>query len=189
MRIAILVLAAGFSRRFRESGGEHKLLASLNGKPVLQHTLEHAAATGLDLFVVTRPEETEIAALINAGRSVICNSQGIGDSIAAGVKASADYDGWLITLGDMPFLTVESLLAVADALRHAPLVRAEVNGEPGHPVGFQRPFYPALIALSGDTGARALLQCAPCQAVKLADKGCVLDIDTRSDLQRFLRAP
>ncbi|MEG9523596.1 MAG: NTP transferase domain-containing protein, partial [Pantoea piersonii] len=47
MRIAILVLAAGFSRRFRESGGEHKLLASLNGKPVLQHTLEHAAATGL----------------------------------------------------------------------------------------------------------------------------------------------
>lgn len=187
MKIAILVMAAGFSRRFKESGGEHKLLASLHDKPVLQHTLEHAVATGLDVFVVTRPEDASIQAIIPAGCAVICDSEGIGDSIAAGVKASADYDGWLITLGDMPFLTVESMLAVADALHRAPLVRAEVDGEPGHPVGFQRVFYPALISLTGDTGARALLKRAPCQAVKLTDRGCVLDIDSCSDLQRYLR--
>lgn len=184
MRIAILVMAAGFSRRFKASGGEHKLLALLNGKPVLQHTLEHVAATGLDVFVVTRPEDRAIHALIPAGCAVICRSAGIGDSIAAGVKAAAEYDGWLITLGDMPFLTVESLLAVADALHRAPLVRAEVEGVPGHPVGFQRAFFSALASLSGDSGARAVLNSAPCQAVTLADKGCLLDIDTRSDLQR-----
>jgi len=184
MRIAILVMAAGFSRRFKASGGEHKLLASLNGKPVLQHTLEHAVATGLDVFAVTRPEDTAIHALIPTGRAIVCRSAGIGDSIAAGVKATAAYDGWLITLGDMPFLSVESLLTVADALHRAPLVRAEVEGVPGHPVGFQRAFFSALATLSGDSGARAVLNSAPCQAVTLADKGCLLDIDTRSDLQR-----
>jgi len=184
MKIAVLVMAAGFSRRFKAGGGEHKLLALLNGKPVLQHTLAHVAATGLDFFVVTRPEDAPIQALIPAGRAVICRSEGIGDSIAAGVGASAAYDGWLITLGDMPFLTSESLLAVASALHYAPLARAEVAGKPGHPVGFQRAFYPALISLSGDTGARAVLNSAPCQRVKLADKGCVLDIDTPLDLQR-----
>jgi len=50
-------------------------------------------------------------------------------------------------------------------------------------VGFQRAFFSALASLSGDSGARAVLNSAPCQAVMLADKGCVLDIDTRSDLQ------
>jgi molybdenum cofactor cytidylyltransferase len=184
MKIAVLVMAAGFSRRFKAGGGEHKLLALLNGKPVLQHTLAHVAATGLDFFVVTRPEDAPIQALIPAGRAVICRSEGIGDSIAAGVKAAAEYDGWLVTLGDMPFLTGESLLAVASALHHAPLARAEVAGKPGHPVGFQRAFYPALISLSGDTGARAVINSALCQMVRLADKGCVLDIDTPLDLQR-----
>ncbi|UBN56254.1 NTP transferase domain-containing protein [Pantoea agglomerans] len=184
MRIAILVMAAGFSRRFKASSGEHKLLASLNGRPVLQHTLDHAVATGLDVFVVTRPEDRAIHTLIPAGRAVICRSAGIGDSIAAGVKATADYDGWLITLGDMPFIAEESLLAVADALHHAPLVRAQVEGKPGHPVGFQHAFYSALAALTGDSGARGVLNSAPCRAVALTDKGCLLDIDTRSDLQR-----
>jgi len=185
MKIAILMMAAGFSRRFRQSAGAHKLLALLNGKPVLQHSLEHAAATGLDLFVVTRPEDTPIHALITSGRAVICNSEGIGDSIAAGVKASAAYDGWLITLGDMPFLTSESLLSVADALHDAPLARAEVSGQPGHPVGFQRGFYQALAGLQGDSGARALLQGAPCRAVVLGDQGCIRDIDTAADLVGF----
>jgi len=183
MNIAILVMAAGFSRRFKASGGEHKLLAVLDGRPVLQHTLAHAAATGLDFFVVTRPEETQIRGLIPAGRAVICRSEGIGDSIAAGVKASAQYDGWLIALGDMPFLTSKSMLAVAQALHHSPLARAEIAGEPGHPVGFQRAFYPALANLTGDTGARAVLNGAPCHRVKLADKGCLLDIDSPQDLQ------
>lgn len=188
MKIAILLMAAGFSRRFRQRAGEHKLLALLNGRPVLQHSLDQAAATGLDLFVVTRPEDAPVHALITSGRTVICNSEGIGDSIAAGVKASAEYDGWLITLGDMPFLTSESLLAVADALHDAPLARAEVNGQPGHPVGFQREFYQALAGLQGDTGARALLQGAPCRAVVLADRGCLWDIDTGADLVRFNQA-
>lgn len=185
MKIAIVMLAAGLSRRFRQSGGQHKLLARLNGKPVLQHSIEQAAATGLDLFVVTRPEDTQIHALIGAGRAVICRSEGTGESIAAGVMASPDYDGWLITLGDMPFLRSASLLAVASALHDAPLARADVSGQPGHPVGFQRGFYQALIGLQGDTGARALLKSAPCLAVRLEDRGCVWDIDTRADLMRF----
>lgn len=187
MKIAILMMAAGFGRRFRQSGGGHKLLASLSGKPVLQHSLEQATATGLDVFVVTRPEDVRLHALIGtaSARAVLCHSEGIGDSIAAGVRASADYDGWLITLADMPFLRGDSLLAVADALSDAPLARAEFNGQPGHPVGFQRRFYQDLTALKGDTGARALLKGRPCRAVSLIDRGCVWDIDSYADLDAF----
>lgn len=182
MKIAIVMMAAGFSRRFRQQSGEHKLLAQLNGKPLLQHTLQQAAASGLDLFVVTRPDQAAVRALIDPATAVLCDSHGLGDSIAAGVAASSEYDGWLIALGDMPFITADSYRAVSAALADAAVVRPWVDGIPGHPVGFQRQYYPALTGLQGDTGAQAIVKrdavCLP-----LSDRGCVYDIDLPGDLQ------
>ena len=182
MKIAIVVMAAGFSRRFRQQTGEHKLLALLNGKPVLQHTLHQASASGLDLFVVTRPDQTAIHALSTQATTVLCDSQGLGESIAAGVKASSGYDGWLIALGDMPFISTDSYRAVAAALTSAPVVRPWVKGTPGHPVGFQRQYYRSLIALQGDTGAQAIAKSAAMR-LPLSDSGCLYDIDLPGDLQ------
>ncbi|MGY3111935.1 molybdenum cofactor cytidylyltransferase [Pantoea eucalypti] len=182
MRIALVVLAAGLSRRFRQQAGEHKLLADLEGKPVLQHTLEHAAASGLDLFVVTRPDASAIHTLCTQATLVLCNSGGLGESIAAGVHASRDYDGWLIALGDMPFVTAESYRAVSAALADAMIVRPWIEGRPGHPVGFQQQCYPMLSVLQGDAGPQAMVKS---QAVRLPlqDRGCLCDIDLPADLQ------
>ena len=85
MKIALIVLAAGLSRRFRQQAGEHKLLADLNGKPVLQRTLEQAAASGLDLFVVTRPDAAALKALCSQATLVLCDSGGVGETVAPGV--------------------------------------------------------------------------------------------------------
>lgn len=185
MKLAILVLAAGYSRRFKQIGAEHKLLALLKGKPILQHTLDNAWATGMDVFVITRPEDRQIHSLCKGTYLVKCSSNGIGDSIAAGVKACANYDGWLITLADMPFITTASYLAVSQTLQHYPMVRTNVNGVLGHPVGFQKKFYSALTRLAGDVGARTLMEASSLSLIHLTDLGCLQDIDTFSDLCHF----
>ncbi|MBK0091244.1 MULTISPECIES: nucleotidyltransferase family protein [Erwiniaceae] len=178
MKFAILIMAAGLSQRFRKLNGGHKLRALLQDKPVLQHTLEQAIATEMDVYVVSRPEDRDIHLLASRAKLITVASNGLGHSIAAGVAATSDYDGWLIVLGDMPLLTTSSYLAVARALQTSPLVRSEVQGMPGHPVGFQKPFYAELIQLEGDNGARALLSRHPVTPVKLTDLGCLKDVDT-----------
>lgn len=177
MNSAILVMAAGFGRRFRQSGSGNKLLAMLNGKPVLQHTLENAQATGRPVFVVSQPSDQAIHQLAEKASLILCSSQGLGESLAAGIRTCSDYDGWVITLGDMPWLQTTSYLAVIRALETYPLVRPVINGQPGHPVGFQRQFYAELSSLSGDTGAKRLLQNFPTHCIELEDEGCLLDVD------------
>lgn len=183
MKHAILIMAAGLSARFRQAGQGHKLTAMLQGKPVLQHTLAHATATGLDVFVMTRPEDHTIHALLPRSCLLTCCSGGLGDSIAAAVGAVPDYDGWLIALGDMPLIAPASYLAVSEALRVAPVARAVVDGEAAHPVGFDRSCYAQLRSLRGETGARALLRNAALRRVELQDSGCRWDVDTPDDLQ------
>lgn len=178
MNSAILVMAAGFGRRFRQSGSGHKLLAALNGKPVLQHTLEQARATGRDVFVVSQPDDEAVHRLIEPQSLILCPSQGLGESIAAGVSACSAHDGWIIALGDMPWLQTASYLAVMDALETHPVVRPLVGEQQGHPVGFQHGFYPSLTSLSGDSGAKALLQRHPPYLLALLDAGCLQDVDT-----------
>ncbi|MGK3142144.1 nucleotidyltransferase family protein [Pantoea sp. C2G6] len=181
MKIALVMLAAGMSRRFRQQAGEHKLLADLGGKPVLQRTLNQAAASGLDLFVVTRPDEPALQALPEPASLVLCDSHGLGESISAGVRASRDYDGWLIALGDMPFVTPASYRAVSAALAEATIVRPWVDGQPGHPVGFQRSCYPMLSTLQGDAGPQAQVK-SLAMRLPLSDRGCLCDIDFPADL-------
>lgn len=182
MKTAIVLTAAGKSRRFRQESGQHKLLATLKGKPVLQHTLEQAGASAMDIIVVTRPDDLALHALLQNVRSVFCASTGLGDSIAAGVGACQNYDAVIIALADMPFLTTESYQAVSRALDTSPLARPLIEGRPGHPVGFQHSFFPALRQLSGDVGAQSVLKNQPIRYVQLNDRGCVEDIDYPDDL-------
>src|SRR5688572_6597570 len=91
----VLVLASGRGERFAASGGgTHKLQALLAGKPVLQHTLDAVAASGLPWHVE------------DAGHD------GMGDTIAAAVRATPDAAGWLILPGDLPLVQGATLRAV-----------------------------------------------------------------------------
>ena len=95
----VLVLASGRGERFRASGGiGHKLQALLRGKTVLQHTLAAVRASGLPWH------------LEDAGHP------GMGDSIAAAVRATADAPGWLVLPGDLPLVQGATLRAVLDEL-------------------------------------------------------------------------
>ncbi|WP_322996075.1 nucleotidyltransferase family protein [Castellaniella sp.] len=173
----VIVLAAGQGQRFRLSGGGmHKLDAPLNGLSVLQRVLQAVAASGLPYHVV-RPEQ-----------DVEGDAPGMGDSIARGVRATAQATGWLILPGDLPLVTSDSLCQVALNLVSHPVVVPRWNGQPGHPVGFGAACFAALTALRGDTGAASIVrvhrQAGTLLTLHLDDPGIATDIDTLDDLAR-----
>lgn len=166
----VLVLASGRGERFTASGGVgSKLQALLAGKPVLEHTLAAVRASGLPFHVE------------DAGHP------GMGDSIAAGVRATAGASGWLVLPGDLPLIAPSSLLAVARALETATVVLPMHGGVRGHPVGFSSVHGPALQALHGTEGAAAIVRSGTPLRLDLADPGIVTDIDTVEDLARAER--
>lgn len=167
----MLVLASGRGERFKASGGQvHKLQALLAGREVLQHTLAAVMASGLPWH------------LESAGHP------GMGDSIAAAVKATPQACGWLILPGDLPLVQAGTLYAVAEALAQHTVVVPSFNGVRGHPVGFSVECRDGLIALTGNHGAAAIvrMQYELKQVAFLAvdDVGIVTDIDTLDDLKR-----
>jgi molybdenum cofactor cytidylyltransferase len=166
----VLVLASGRGERFVASGGHgSKLQAMLAGRPVLEHTLAAVRASGLPFHVE------------DAGHP------GMGDSIAAGVRATADAGGWLVLPGDLPLIAPASLRAVAAALAQASVVMPMHEGTRGHPVGFAAEHGPALQALQGAEGAAAIVRAWRPLRLELADAGIVTDIDTVEDLARAER--
>jgi molybdenum cofactor cytidylyltransferase len=179
LNTAVVVLASGRGERFVASGGKgSKLQAMLAGKPVLQWTLDAVRASGLRWH------------LEDAGH------EGMGDSIAAGVRATADADGWLILPGDLPLVRAGSLQAVAAALAGASVVLPSHLGMQGHPVGFAADCRDALLLLRGPQGAalvaRARKMAGSAVDLALGDVGIVPDIDTIADLaraQKMLAAP
>jgi molybdenum cofactor cytidylyltransferase len=101
----------------------------------------------------------------------------MGDSIAAGVAAGRDYRGWLVVLGDMPFILPDTLTCVIDSLNDDCISVPVYRGERGHPVGFGHSFGPALMGLTGDEGARRLFQLGRVQTIEVNDPGVLWDVD------------
>lgn len=168
----VLVLASGQGARYRAGGGQtHKLQALLAGRPVLERTLESVRRAGLPLHL----EHSSLHA-------------GMGDSLAAAVRATPAAHGWLILPADMPLALPRTLLAVASALQSDGAAAAQpvVDGRRGHPVGFASRHFERLATLTGDQGARSLLSALRAAGavmdITTDDAGALLDIDTPQDL-------
>ena len=168
----VLVLAAGRGERFSASGGTvHKLQALLAGKRVIDHVLDAVKASGLPYHVVDA----------DASRP------GMGDSIAAGVRATAGASGWLILPADLPLISPGSLRTIAFAAPCAVTVPV-YRGQRGHPVRFGLECAPDLLNLQGNQGAAQLIRSLEATnsiaIIDVDDAGCVADIDTLDDLVR-----
>jgi len=162
----VLVLASGRGERFRASGGTcHKLQADLCGKPVLERTLDVVRGSGLQWH------------LEDAGHP------GMGDTIAAAVRATPDAQGWMVLPADLPLVTMQTLLQIACAPLHADILVPDFQGQRGHPVRFAKSCYHALIALHGAHGAATVVAAHSSERLAVTDAGCVTDIDTLADLE------
>ena len=164
-RPTVLILASGRGERFCASGGSgHKLQALLGNKTVLQHTLDAVQMSALPWH------------LEDGGHP------GMGDSIAAAVRATPQSSGWLILPADLPLIQGDTLRRVAAALQDHDVVLPIYQGQRGHPVGFSARCGAALCELSGERGAAGIVGLFATHELIVDDVGCVSDIDTVDDL-------
>jgi molybdenum cofactor cytidylyltransferase len=111
----------------------------------------------------------------------------MGTSLACGVAAAADADAWVVALADMPWIDPATIVKVADALRAGANITAPaLRGRRGHPVGFSRLHHAALAALTGDLGARGVVEANTANIVQIDsdDAGILADVDRPQDLRR-----
>ena len=189
--IGVIVLAAGQGSRFRQEAGaeKDKLVADCTGRDGAVHSMIEQVLVNLPgslekrvlVTTVDRPQVIRMAKAYGC-EIVLIESTGMGDSIAAGVAACPQLSGWLIVLGDMPFILPSSIQRVVAGITDDVVSVAVHEGEYGHPVGFGRSFGPSLMALSGDRGAKALFAQARVVEVAVDDPGVLWDVDVPEKL-------
>jgi molybdenum cofactor cytidylyltransferase len=190
-RIAAVVLAAGLSSRMPGN----KLLAPLAGKPIVRHVVDAAITSRASpVLVVTGNAMVEVTAALNDLTIQFVENHdyagGLSESLKCGVKhIPADCDGVLVLLGDMPFVTAKLIDSLINAFDQGHEICAPIHhGRRGNPVLWGRRFFPDLLALTGDKGARHLMDLHAdtlCE-LEVEDDASLIDIDTPDDLQRHL---
>lgn len=182
-----ILLAAGSASRF----GAAKLAVLLpGGTPVGVAALKNIAPAVDSVIAVVRPGDSVMASAFAAhgARVSVCPraSEGMGASLAWGVRGAPVAAGWIIALADMPWIDPQTVARVAASLRQGALLAApRFRGSRGHPVGVAATFFGTLAALSGDEGARQLLaaRAAAVRLIDVDDAGVLCDIDTPADLR------
>jgi molybdenum cofactor cytidylyltransferase len=195
-RVGAIVLAAGQSSRFRAAGGPDltKLVAKLDGKPIVRRVVEAALATkARPVVVVTGYARDAVEAVVaDLDISLAFNPQfasGLASSLRVGLSAMPrDVAEVLVLLGDMPLIEprladalIEAFLAREGALAAIPLT----EGRRGNPVLLGRGLFEAALRLKGDEGARKLIGALnerELVEVEASDVGVTFDVDTPEDL-------
>lgn len=195
MPVQGILLAAGYGRRFDAEGGQDKLLVPMeDGRPVLWHSARVLTAVLPDCLAVIRPGQALRARWLTEGGCRVLESPaaeaGMGSALAAAVGACGGASGWVVALADMPWLDASAVAAVAAGI-DAPqrLVAMTHRGRRGHPVGFGSAWGEQLAALTGDTGARALLAGQDIRLIDWPDDSVLRDIDRPADLGRTQAGP
>ncbi len=189
-RIAVLVLAAGRSTRM---GPRNKLLCEVEGVPLVRRAVNAACASrAAQVMVVTGHEAARVeAALVDRPVSIVDNPEhalGLSTSLRCGLRAlPADTDAAIVMLADMPRLSgedVDRLICAFDPASPAILV-PEHGGRRGNPVLWPRSYFPEMMSIVGDTGARGLLEqhADAVRPVPFPNSGIFDDIDTPEQLQ------
>ena len=192
--VTAVVLAAGAGTRF----GGGKLLASLDGRPVLQHVLDRVADAGLgDVVVVLGDDASAIDQAIDwRSERRVRNpdpGRGLSSSVLIGIDALHEgVDAALIVLGDQPMLSVETMRALLEASRDSArsIVVPVYGGDGGrNPVLVAREAFGLVREVTGDRGLGPVIAAHPelVHEVRVAVPGNP-DIDTREDLVALLEA-
>lgn len=182
-----ILLAAGSAKRF----GSQKLLARLpDGRFVVEAAATNLVLAAGPVIAVTGQDDQLIRLLNDCGCQVVVNpraAEGMGTSLAAGVRAGAGAASWVIALGDMPYIRPQTIASVTGALNAENGIVIPVFDElRGHPVAFAGEFGDELMALLGDNGARSVVARHPdrVRLLPVEDAGVLADIDTTEDLER-----
>ena len=184
--IGAIILAAGRSTRM---GGPNKLLAPINGVPMVRIAAQEALASrARPVIVVTGHQREQVEAALR-GLLVRCVhnpdfADGLSTSLKAGLNAlPGEIDGALICLADMPQvdrILIDRLIENFEPDKGQLIVLPTIEGKRGNPVLWSRRFFPDLMTLQGDVGARHLIGRfaeAVCE-VPFGGRAALTDVDT-----------
>jgi molybdenum cofactor cytidylyltransferase len=204
LRLAVLVLAAGAGSRFSPQPGA-KLLADLDGRPVLAHVLDAVRSFGPEATVaVLGHGEAEIERSIHwQGELQAINpapERGLASSLQVGIRALGGlpqaFDGAFVVLGDQPRLQPAVMRALAEAAtsegrQGRPLLVPRYTDEPGprNPVLLMRSAWGWVDGLEGDRGLATLIDSRPASVLSVAVDGGMPDVDDPADLARLRTGP
>ena len=194
--VTALVLAAGSSRRM----GRNKLLLPLDGRPMIQHTLDALAGSGVEqITLVTGHQSLLLRETLNShplsGRLQIINNPGHARGLASSLRHGLahlpnSHGGLLLMLGDMPLLTpalIDKLLARFHELAGEKIVIPCYRGQHGHPRIWPAALVPMMALASGDRGADFLIRQNPAwvEELELDDPAVIRDFDTPEALAQW----
>lgn len=192
-RIAAVVLAAGRASRM----GSNKLIAELDGEPIVRRTVRAVLGSRARPVVVVTGHEADAVRAALAGLDVrfVHNpdfADGMSTSLRVGVAAAGPVDAVVICLGDMPRLEARHLDAVVDAYRAGDpdeIIVPTCDRKRGNPVLWPHCYFAEIAELSGDVGARALIDRHADQVRLLAidDPAILVDVDTPAALAELRR--
>jgi molybdenum cofactor cytidylyltransferase len=192
--VAAVILAAGRGARY--GGGQNKLLAEIDGEPLLRRVASSALESRVcATIVVTGHARGAVeAALAPLPVRFVHNpnfATGLSSSLRAGVSA-VEADAALIILGDMPGVSsgvINALIAAFDQAPECAAIAPSCSGRRGNPVLLSRKIFPHIALLEGDEGARKLLGGLDgVVELPLDDAGVLADVDTPADLRGFKRS-
>ncbi len=194
MRAAAVVLAAGAATRF----GGGKLIAPLDGRPIVLHVIEAARHAGLAPIVVVVPSDGGLDGVdMGPVRSVVNPNpaEGLSSSVRLGLRSlqdDAEIDAAVILPGDQPRVrpaVIRALIAAAADPPHTPFVvpRYAGDGAP-NPILARRSIWRLADELAGDRGFGPLLAAHDELVRYVPVDGSNPDVDTPADLRRLAEA-
>ena len=191
--IGAIVLAAGSSRRF---GGDKRKATLPNGKMVIQQSVETALTCFDQVTLALRYGDNalaeELSNLINDPKLNIFQAPdsalGMGHSLANTIRQVNNWDGVFIFLADMPHLQQATINHLKETFTvnqtNNPIIAPTHKGQVGHPVGFAASYFNELAVLTGDKGAKPVMNANTSKVIEVTvdDPGVLKDVDTPEDL-------
>jgi molybdenum cofactor cytidylyltransferase len=170
-------------------GEVNKLLVPVDGAPMITRAVDAVLATRARPVIVVTGHDQEAVRAALGGREVVFahnarHAEGMSTSLRAGIEQlGEDVDGALVCLGDMPRVRpahIEALLAAFDPEDGRSICVPTWEKRRGNPVLFASRYFPEMRLVSGDVGARALLQkhAGEVCEVPVDDRAVTLDVDT-----------
>ena len=187
MRVGVIILAAGESRRF----GSPKQLAMFRGRTLIENAINAALGTGCrPVVVVLGANADEIEKHVPKAVRVVRNevwASGMASSIRAGVIAiESEVDAAILTLCDQPLVGREAVMSLAAGAKNGLVATEYQNKTLGVPALFGREYFGQLKALEGDVGAKKILMEQSAKVERVRNPWAELDIDTVEEVRKFM---
>ena len=185
--ISAILLAAGQSKRM---AGENKLTKKIQGIPLIKHSVKNILASSINELIVVLGHQKEIIEKLidkNERIKIFFNKDfesGMASSIKAGLNhLSKNTDAFFICLGDMPMVNHDIYNQLIKSKDNKEIIVPICKGQQGNPVLFNKSMKEKVIDISGDSGAKKILELNKAKILNLEinDQSLVKGFNTQDD--------